>query len=65
MANRVRGNPSSGECARKNSASICLQQRAGHIASAAYAQLVNSGFEAPAPGSDVLENDGNRRRVVE
>jgi len=42
-----------------------LQQRAGHIASAAYAQLVNSGFEPPVPGSDVLENDGDRRRVVE
>jgi len=42
-----------------------LQRRVGHIASNAYARLVNAGFEAPAPGSVVLENDGDRARVVE
>lgn len=42
-----------------------LRRRVGHVASNAYARLVNRGFEAPAPGSDVLENDGDRTRVVE
>lgn len=41
-----------------------LQQRAGHLASSAYARLVNSGFEPPAAGSDVLDNDGDRARIV-
>lgn len=41
-----------------------LSQRTGHLASTAYAQLVNGGFEPPAPGSDVLDNDGDRTRVI-
>ena len=44
---------------------VRLQQRIGHVASSAYARLVNGGFEPPAPGSDVLDNDGDRARVVE
>jgi gluconate kinase len=42
-----------------------LRQRAGHIASSEYARLVNGGFEPPPPNSDVLENDGDRARIVE
>ncbi|MEI9939032.1 MAG: AAA family ATPase [Pseudomonadota bacterium] len=42
-----------------------LQQRRGHAASNAYARFVNGGFEEPAPGGDVLENDGDRARVVD
>ena len=42
-----------------------LRQRAGHVASSEYARLVNGGFETPAPNSDVLENDGDRARIVE
>jgi gluconokinase len=41
-----------------------LQQRTGHVASNAYARLVNRGFEPPAPDTDVLDNDGDRARVV-
>jgi len=42
-----------------------LLRRVDHVASNAYARLVNHGFEPPAPGSDVLENDGDRLRVVQ
>ena len=42
-----------------------LRQREGHVASRAYARLVNGGFEAPSPDGRVLENDGDRARVVE
>jgi gluconate kinase len=42
-----------------------LRKRTGHVASSAYARLVNSGFEAPVAGSDVLDNDGDRARIVE
>ena len=42
-----------------------LRARSGHIASRDYARLVNSGFEPPAAGSPVLDNDGDRARVVE
>ena len=42
-----------------------LQQRTGHVASSAYARLVNTGFEPPPPGGDVLDNDGDRARIVE
>jgi gluconate kinase len=42
-----------------------LQKRTGHLASASYASLVNPGFEPPEPGSDVLDNDGDRERIVE
>lgn len=42
-----------------------LAARTGHVASTAYARLVNGGFEPPSPIGDVLENDGNRTRVVE
>ena len=41
-----------------------LAQRAGHEASAAYAALVNAGFEPPELAHDVLDNDGDRARVV-
>ena len=42
-----------------------LRQRTGHVASSAYARLVNGGFEPPALNDNVLENDGVRTRVVE
>lgn len=42
-----------------------LQTRTDHVASSAYARLVNSGFEPPVPASDELENDGDRARLVE
>jgi gluconokinase len=41
-----------------------LRRRAGHVASSDYARLVNGGFEPPAPPRDILENDGDRARVV-
>jgi gluconate kinase len=42
-----------------------LQKRTGHAASSSYAQRINRGFEPPEPGGNVLENDGDRTRVVE
>jgi gluconate kinase len=42
-----------------------LQKRVGHVASSSYAQLIKRGFESPEPMGDVLENDGDRARVVE
>ena len=42
-----------------------LRKRASHLASSAYARLVNGGFEPPAPGADAIENDGDRARVLE
>lgn len=42
-----------------------LQKRIGHLASSSYARLVNHGFEPPELASDVLDNDGDRERIVE
>jgi len=42
-----------------------LQARMGHVASSSYARFVNRGFEPPELGSDTLDNDGDRHRVVE
>lgn len=44
---------------------VRLQQRTEHLASSGYAQLVNRGFEPPDPGCDVLDNDGDRGRIIE
>jgi len=42
-----------------------LQKRTGHVASSAYARMINSGFEPPAVDSDILDNDGDRARIIE
>jgi gluconate kinase len=42
-----------------------LEQRIGHVASAAYAELVNAGFEPPQLVHQVLDNDGDRALVVQ
>jgi gluconokinase len=46
---------------------VRLLRRTEHVASREYARLVNSGFEPPGPNepSDVLDNDGDRARVVQ
>jgi gluconate kinase len=42
-----------------------LAQRTAHAASAAYAELVNADFEPPQLAHDVLDNDGDRARLIQ
>lgn len=44
-----------------------LLRRTEHVASSDYARLVNGGFEPPDPNTScpVLDNDGDRARVVQ
>lgn len=42
-----------------------LGQRTAHAASAAYAELINADFEPPQLAHDILDNDGDRTRVIQ
>jgi gluconate kinase len=42
-----------------------LARRTDHAAPGAYAELVNDGFEPPQLAHDVLDNDGDRARVIQ
>jgi gluconate kinase len=42
-----------------------LAKRAGHAASASYAERINVGFEPPTLAHDVIDNDHDRANVVQ